>query len=40
MDTDLPPQLKLLLNRFGQQDREEAPSIVPSLDDMELRENA
>jgi len=38
---DLPPQLKLLLNRLRQQDREEeAPSIVPSLDDMELRENA
>ena len=38
--SDLPPQLKLLLNRLRQQDREEAPSIVPSLDDMELRENA
>jgi hypothetical protein len=36
--SDLPPQLKLLLNRLRQQDREEAPSIVPSLDDMELRE--
>jgi hypothetical protein len=35
--SDLPPQLKLLLNRLRQQDREEAPSIVPSLDDMELR---
>ena len=38
--SDLPPQLKLLLNRLRQRDREEAPSIVPSLDDMELRENA
>ena len=38
--SDLPPQLKLLLNRLRQQDREKAPSIVPSLDDMELRENA
>jgi hypothetical protein len=38
--SDLPPQLKLLLHRLRQQDREEAPSIVPSLDDMELRENA
>jgi hypothetical protein len=38
--SDLPPQLKLLLNRLRQQDREEAPSIVPSLDDMQLRANA
>ena len=36
----LPLQLKLLLNRLRQQDREEAPSIVPSLEDMVLRENA
>jgi hypothetical protein len=38
--SDLPPQLKLLLKRLRQQDREEAPSIVPSLDDMELLEDA
>jgi hypothetical protein len=38
--SDLPPQLKLLLNQLRQQDRAEAPSIVPSLDDMKLLENA
>jgi hypothetical protein len=38
--SELPPQLKALLNRLRQQDCEEAPSIVPSLDDMKLREDA
>jgi hypothetical protein len=38
--SELPPQLKALLNRLRQQDCEEAPSIVPSLDDMKSREDA
>jgi hypothetical protein len=35
---ELPPQLKMQLDRFRQ--KEDAPSIVPSLNDMELREDA
>jgi hypothetical protein len=35
---ELPPQLKLQLDRLRQ--KEDAPSIVPSLNDMELREDA
>lgn len=37
---ELPPQLKLLLDRLRQQDLEEAPSIVPSFEDMELLQDA
>jgi hypothetical protein len=35
---ELPPQLKMQLDRFRQ--KEDAPSIVPSLNDMELRKDA
>lgn len=35
---ELPPQLKMQLDRFRQ--KEDAPSIVPSLNDMALREDA
>jgi hypothetical protein len=35
---ELPPQLKLQLDRLRQ--KEDAPSIVPSLNDMELRKDA
>jgi hypothetical protein len=38
--SDLPPQLSLLLDRLRQQDQEESPSIAPSLEEMELLENA
>jgi hypothetical protein len=34
---ELPPQLKMQLDRFRQ--KEDAPSIVPSLNDMALRED-
>ena len=37
---EIPPQLKLLLDRLRQEDREEAPSIVPSFDGMEVPEVA
>jgi hypothetical protein len=37
---ELPPQLIELLDRLCQQDREAAPSIVPSVADMELPEDA
>jgi hypothetical protein len=32
--TELPPHLVMLLNRLAESEREPAPSIVPSMDDM------
>jgi hypothetical protein len=37
--SEIPLQLKLLLDRLRQQDGEEAPSIVPSFEDMNLLED-
>ena len=32
--SELPPQLRLLLDRFAELESEETPSIVPAMDDM------
>jgi hypothetical protein len=32
--SELPPRLRLLLDRFAEQESEETPSIVPAMDDM------
>ena len=38
--SELPPQLKLLLDQLRQRDQEDSPSIAPSLEEMKLLENA
>jgi hypothetical protein len=39
-DSELPPQLNLLLDQLHQRDQEGSPSFAPSLEEMELLENA
>lgn len=38
--SEIPPQLRLLLGRFAELDGEQAPSIVPAMDDMTVRSTA
>jgi hypothetical protein len=38
--SELPQELRVLLDRLRQQDRVEMPSIVPSIEDMQLLEDA
>jgi hypothetical protein len=36
----MPPRLQLLIDRLAELDREQAPSVVPAMDDMALQSAA